>query len=42
MSEPELIGVALQGLVAIVWLQAAILGAVVGWIAWDATQARGG
>lgn len=42
MSEPELIEMALQGLVAIVWLQAAILGAVVGWIAWDATRNRGG
>lgn len=41
MSEPELIEMALQGLVAIVWLQGAILGAIVGWIAWDATR-RGG
>lgn len=42
MSEPELIETALQGLVAIVWLQGAILGAIVGWIAWDATRGRGG
>ena len=42
MSGPELIEVALQGLVALVWLQSAILGAVVGWIAWDASQSRGG
>lgn len=41
MSEPELIQTALEGLVALVWLQAAILGAVVGYIAWDATRSRG-